>query len=101
MHLKTEEPFSESTTTSEPQVAHTILSRHLARFLGDGHDPFDVRDPVFDVLNFFGREALAKSLEGRFRQSQPVGLFGFRKMGKTSLMRYLKNILPCPTASVD
>lgn len=79
----------------------TTLSSHLSRFLGEGQDPFDVRDPVFDVLNFFGREVQAEGIRDRLRRGQPVGLFGLRKMGKSSLMRFLERRLPYPTAWLD
>ena len=74
------------------------LFRHLVRFLGEGEDPFDVREPVFDVLNFFGREALAESLAERLGEGGRYGVFGLRKMGKSSLMRYTAGKLPFPTA---
>jgi hypothetical protein len=66
-----------------------------------GDDPFNVRDPVFDVLNFFGRVALADSLTDRLSKGQAIGLFGLRKMGKSSLLRFIQGKLPFPTAWLD
>jgi len=78
------------------------LRKHLERFLGRGYDPYDVRHPVSDVLNFFGREALARELiDNRLIAGQPIGLFGLRKMGKSSLMRYMQRLMPCSTAWLD
>jgi hypothetical protein len=62
---------------------------------------YDVRDPVADRLSFFGREALAAELEDLLVRGRPIALFGLRKMGKSSLLRYLRDKLPFPTALVD
>ena len=78
-----------------------LLDKHLEQFLGRGVDPYNVRHPVFDVLNFFGREALASDLIEQMNSGQPIGLFGLRKMGKSSLMRYMQKLMPCPTACLD
>lgn len=78
-----------------------VLATHLERFIGPGMDPYDVRDPVSDVLNFFGREALARNLVNRLISGRAVGLFGLRKMGKSSLMNYMQSLMPCPTARLD
>jgi tetratricopeptide (TPR) repeat protein len=91
----------EGRAAAQPHWERTALSRHLTRFLGEGDDPYDVRDPVFDVLNFFGREALATSLIERLGEGKPIGLFGLRKMGKSSLMRFLQSRIPYPTAWLD
>jgi hypothetical protein len=60
-----------------------------------------MRHPVWDRLNFFGRETLAQQLTGQLTNGQPVGLFGLRKMGKSSLMRYMQSLMPYPTAWID
>lgn len=84
----------------KPWAERTTLREHLARYLGQGHDPYDATDPVYDVLNFFGREAKAKELVDRLMAGAAVGVFGLRKMGKSSLMRYMQPLMPCPTAWV-
>lgn len=91
----------EGETLGKSYWEQMALSKHLTRFLGDGDDPFDVRDPVFDVLNFFGREALANHFMERLKQGKPFGIFGLRKMGKSSLMRYLQGKIPYPAAWID
>jgi tetratricopeptide (TPR) repeat protein len=94
--------LAESKTANKPAAERLALQKHLRRFLGKGYDPYNVRDPVSDVLNFFGREALARELiDDHLIAGQPVGLFGLRKMGKSSLMRYMQRLMPCPTAWLD
>jgi tetratricopeptide (TPR) repeat protein len=77
------------------------LDKHLERFLGRGFDPYDIHMPVFDVLNFFGREALAHNLVNDLASGQPIGLFGLRRIGKSSLMRFIQGLMPCPTAFLN
>ncbi len=91
----------ESRTMSKANAAGILLDKHLERFLGQGVDPYNIRHPVFDVLNFFGREALARNLVEQIASGQPMGLFGLRKIGKSSLMRYIQRLMPCPTACLD
>ena len=77
------------------------LANHLERFIGQKIDPYDIRDPVSDVLNFFGREALARTLVDRLASGRAIGLFGLRKMGKSSLLNYMQAMMPYPTARLD
>jgi tetratricopeptide (TPR) repeat protein len=85
----------------KPLPEGIILSNYLERFIGQGVDPYDVRHPVSDVINFFGRESLSQTLTDRLAQGQPIGLFGLRKMGKSSLMHYMQQLMPFPTARLD
>jgi tetratricopeptide (TPR) repeat protein len=78
-----------------------VLEKHLRRFLGPERDLYNVRDPVADRLNFFGREALATKLLELLTEGRPVALLGLRKMGKSSLLKYMRDNLPFPTALVD
>jgi hypothetical protein len=97
-------PYSlilEALTKGSGDLAASILSKHLERFLGRRVDPYNVRHPVFDVLNFFGREALADELMHLLSAGQPLGLFGLRKMGKSSLLGYLRGRLSYPAALLD
>jgi len=77
------------------------LDNHLKRFLGNERDLYDVKDPVADRLSFFGREVLANELMELLKEGHPVGLFGLRKMGKSSLLKYLRDNLMIPTALID
>lgn len=53
-------------------------------------DFFDVAGPV-SGKNFFGRSKLLQEIESGFQSGSNVGLFGLRKIGKTSVIKALKN----------
>ncbi|MUG91718.1 tetratricopeptide repeat protein [Scytonema sp. UIC 10036] len=95
----------EAQVSGKEKNEKTVLTRYLERFLGQGIDPYNAKAPVFDVLNFFGREALADALVSQLAKGQPIGLFGLRKMGKSSLLRYISTLpkrkMPFPTAYLD
>ncbi|MCL5996109.1 MAG: tetratricopeptide repeat protein [Chloroflexi bacterium] len=91
----------ESKAAGKANAESIALQRYLERFIGSGSDPYNVRDPVTDITNFYGREALAESLKDELAQNRPIGLFGLRKMGKSSLMRFMQQRMPCPTAWID
>lgn len=93
--------FNESKTKDRKISTNILLDKHIERFLGQGADPYNVHHPVFDVLNFFGREGLANDLIEQMNTGQSIGLFGLRKIGKSSLMRYMQGLMPCPTARLD
>ncbi len=77
------------------------LRAHLQRFLGRPYDFYNVRDPVTDRLSFFGRQARAVELLQVLREGRPLALLGLRKMGKSSLVKYLRDHVPFPVAYVD
>lgn len=54
-------------------------------------DPYDESKPVDDPTEFQGREDLLGRLAMALKQGQHVGLFGLRKVGKTSLIKQLRN----------
>lgn len=93
--------FNEGKLTTSKRNERFLLSSHLERFLGKEYDPYDVRSPVSDVLNFFGREATAQELNNKLIGGHPIGLFGLRKIGKSSLMRYMQQSIAYPTAWID
>lgn len=65
------------------------LREHLSERLGSMR-PFAPGSPVVDA-QFFGRQAELAEIERRLLQtSTPVGLFGLRKVGKTSLLKRLQ-----------
>jgi len=64
-------------------------------------DLYNVRDPVADRLNFFGRAARADELLEMLAEGRPVGLFGLRKMGKSSLLQVLGDRAGFPVAHID
>ncbi|OJT25556.1 hypothetical protein BO221_06700 [Archangium sp. Cb G35] len=54
-------------------------------------DPYDEAKPVDDPAWFHGRVDLLDRLAMALKQGQHVGLFGLRKVGKTSLLKQLRN----------
>lgn len=70
------------------------LSRHLARCL-PLTDLFDVTDPVHHSGHFGRRRDLAV-LCGQIRQGGGVGVYGLRKVGKTTLARLAERSLGAP-----
>jgi succinate dehydrogenase hydrophobic anchor subunit len=52
-------------------------------------DPYTESKPVNDPMLFFGRQSFMDSLPGLIGHGQHVGLFGLRKVGKTSLINHL------------
>ncbi len=52
-----------------------------------------ISGPVSDDLSFFGRESLLQQLIDLIDAAQPVGIFGLRKTGKTSLAQRLQGRL--------
>jgi ligand-binding sensor domain-containing protein len=77
------------------------LAAHLRRHLGRRRDLYNVRHPVADRLNFFGREARANELLEALIEGRPLALFGLRKMGKSSFLQYMRDRAPFPVALVD
>jgi len=79
----------------------TILHTEIEKRLGADYDPYDVRNPVAGAFGFFGRVALMDRVLRRIIVGQPVGIFGLRKMGKSSLLQALRNRCPFPVATVN
>jgi len=85
----------------EERREHQTLKAHLRRYLGRRRDLYNVRDPVADRLSFFGREVLAGELLSALEEGQPLALFGLRKIGKSSLLQFLRDRASFPVAYVD
>jgi WD40 repeat protein len=65
-------------------------------------DPYDESRPIFDPFWFYGRRELLERLPAVLLQGQHAGLFGLRKVGKTSLINQLRLRLPLtPVAWID
>jgi WD40 repeat protein len=65
-------------------------------------DPYDESRPISDPTWFYGRNELLDELPAVLRQGQHVGLFGLRKVGKTSLINQLRSRLSLtPTVWID
>ena len=85
----------------EQQKEYIELDNYLSEFLVSGRNLYDVRDPVTDRLSFFGRELYARYLLDLLNQGRPIAIFGLRKMGKSSLLQYLRDNADFPVAYVD
>lgn len=59
------------------------------------------KTPVTSPLDFFGRNQVINELKSRIDSFDPVGVYGLRKVGKSSLIQYLKEQLPEPVAFLD
>lgn len=62
---------------------------------------YEKKTPVTSPLEFFGRHTIIEDIKTRIDQFDPVGIFGLRKVGKTSLLQYLKEQLPDPVAFLN
>ena len=78
-----------------------LLRTEIEKRLGADYDPYDVRDPVAGAFSFFGRDALVEDLLRRILEGRPAGVFGSRKMGKSSLLQALRDRSPFPVAAMN
>ena len=67
-----------------------IFHQEVEKRLGPQYDPYDTRDPVSQTFSFFGRDALVEDIMRRMQEGRPVGVFGLRKLGKSSLLQALR-----------
>ncbi|MEO7596152.1 MAG: hypothetical protein ABI134_33390, partial [Byssovorax sp.] len=75
------------------------LLDQIAKYLPD-HDLFERRDPVRGH-QVIGRKDNIRDLSVRLQQRQSVGIFGLRKVGKTTLVRALTDALDPVSASLS
>lgn len=68
------------------------LDKQIRLYLGET-DLYAISRPITDVLSFFGRARTIEEILAMFGQRQHVGLYGLRKMGKTSLLWQLRERL--------
>ena len=65
-------------------------------------DPYAESKPIHDPTWFYGRDELLKRLPAMLAQGQHVGIFGLRKVGKTSLINQLRQrFVTTPTVFID
>src|ERR1039458_7435779 len=89
-----------ATAVAENTCAQTL--RDLEEPYVARTDPYDESRPITDPTWFFGRNDLLDRLPAVLRQGQHAGLFGLRKVGKTSLINQLRQRLAStPTAWID
>jgi hypothetical protein len=78
-----------------------LLSQELRNAFGKKMDLYGMHKlPVFDNLNFFGREQMIERINSILERS-PVAIFGLRKIGKSSLLKYIQNNSNYPIAYID
>lgn len=65
------------------------LDLQLRRALGNDN-LYIASNPIKDFLTFFGRASLIEDMLQTINRGEHIGIFGLRKMGKTSLMWQLK-----------
>lgn len=65
------------------------LDRQLRRALGNVN-LYEASMPITDFLTFFGRTSLIEDMLQIISRGEHIGIFGLRKIGKTSLMWQLK-----------
>ncbi len=90
--------LNEGLTTGRERA---LLRLEIEQRLGTDYNPYDVRDPVAGAFSFFGRDALVETLLHRLAEGRPVGIFGLRKLGKSSLLQALRDRAPFPVAIVN
>ncbi|MCP4108767.1 MAG: ATP-binding protein [Desulfobacteraceae bacterium] len=65
-------------------------------------DPYAESKPINDPTWFYGRDDIMRYLPPLLAQDQHVGVFGLRKVGKTSLVKQLQQrFISTPTAFID
>lgn len=72
--------------------ASDILAAQIDQATGR-QNLYAISGPVSDDLSFFGRETVLQQVVDLIDAGQPVGVFGLRKTGKTSLLQRLRGRL--------
>jgi hypothetical protein len=82
--------------------ANDILASEIDQATGQ-QNLYSIIGPVSGDLSFFGRERVLQQIIDLLDAGQPVGIFGLRKVGKTSLIQRLQGRLAQqrPIALVD
>jgi hypothetical protein len=82
--------------------ANDILASEIDQVTGQ-QNLYAISGPVSSDLSFFGRERVLQQIIDLLNAGQPVGIFGLRKVGKTSLIQRLQSRLAQhrPIAMVD
>lgn len=75
---------------SDLQAAHDEFAEELLRRFLYSRDLFDVSDPVSSDEQFFARYKLIDELYDSLASGQSSGIFGLRKIGKTSVLERLR-----------
>jgi Tetratricopeptide repeat len=90
--------LNEGLTTGRERA---LLRTEIEKRISGSYDPYFVSYPVADAFSFFGRDGLVNTLLRRLSEGQPVGVFGLRKLGKSSVLKALYARAPFPVANVN
>ncbi len=71
------------------EAGHEDFAHEIVRQFLYSRDFFDVRDPVSTDAQFFARYKLVDDLFDSLKMGQNSGIFGLRKIGKTSVLERL------------
>ncbi|SFP80869.1 Predicted ATPase, AAA+ ATPase superfamily [Geopseudomonas sagittaria] len=82
-------------TTAADQL-YKILSGSLWR-----RDFFAESEPVRDPSEFFGREVIVNELHAKIIFGSPIAIFGLRKIGKSSVLGRLENLIEQDDSSIS
>jgi hypothetical protein len=84
------------------RTANDILASEIDQATGQ-QNLYAISGPVSGDLSFFGRERVLQQVIDLLDVGQPVGIFGLRKVGKTSLIQRIQGRLAQrrPIAMVD
>ena len=63
-------------------------------------DVFDDSEPVTDPAEFFGRQHAVQEVVTKAFLGQPTAVFGLRKIGKSSLIRRVQDLLDADTSHI-
>ena len=69
-------------------------------YLGCGANRYEESNAIIDPTLFFGRQAEVGEILDRLKSGQHAGIFGMRKIGKTSLLLHLKQTVSCLSVPV-
>jgi hypothetical protein len=78
-----------------------VLRSEVEERLGADYDPYDVKNPVASAFSFFGRDKLIERILRHIDAIQHIGIFGLRKLGKTSILHVIQDRVSFPTALID
>jgi hypothetical protein len=74
--------------TDPEKLLYSTLAATLWR-----RDVFDDPEPVTNPAEFFGRELVTNEIVEKILLGQPCAIFGLRKIGKSSLIRRVRDLL--------
>jgi hypothetical protein len=83
-------PFSDSEIRANTDSY--LLRNRISKYMFS-RDLFDMSNPIDSDLYFFGRHDFIMHLRDSIKSGENIGLFGLRKIGKTSILLRLKRVL--------